>query len=155
LKRLDAYISVDDSQANQLWDIIAPNGETIVPKQAIEDVLEMIVQPEDGSPTVQGQQSATRGDIDRLVLEGLNNLAQNIFKDTETKSVTLASALSILDNLGIREGKSSIQERLKRLERKGNISRTDLNDLIEVLEEVMTINLGTCAIQRTERSLKH
>lgn len=127
---------MDESQAEQLWEIIAPNGEASVPKHAIEEVLAMIVQPEEGGPSVPVDRAQDAADLDRIVLEGLTNLAQHIFRDTETKSVTLTSALAALDTLGIREGKSSIQEKLKKLERKGNISRTDLNDLIEALEDV-------------------
>lgn len=106
-----------------------------MPKQALEEVLEMIMQTEDGAPAVQADLTNAY-ELDRAVLEGLTNIAQHLFRDTETKSVTLPNALSALESLAVQAGKSSIQEKLKKLERKGNISRTDLNDLIENLEEV-------------------
>lgn len=95
----------------------------------------MIMQTEDGAPAVQAD-LASADELDRAVLEGLTNLAQHLFRDTETKSVTLAAALSALESLAVRAGKSTIQEKLKKLERKGIIARTDLNDLVENLEEV-------------------
>lgn len=82
-----------------------------------------------------GEDQGDENECDGSLISGLRCLIQNVFKDTETFSVEASKVYEALNALNLPEH-DMILGKLNGLQERGQIKRSKLDDLIEVLEEV-------------------